>query len=141
LVGLAVGLMIGTTAKSDAAPNTGAPTVVRQAELIKSRARTGGNASIWTIRQTDLLRVNMVEMRGTLARHRHPDAEHSLLVFAGRVAVEVGDRREEIVLGRGDYISIPRGVAHQYRVVGESALLISMDAPYYDPAKTELVPR
>jgi quercetin dioxygenase-like cupin family protein len=37
----------------------------------------------------------------------------------------------------GDYISIPAGVPHRYKTpIDAPALLLSMDAPPYDPAKT-----
>ena len=38
---------------------------------------------------------------------------------------------------RGDYISIPAGMKHGYTVPADKpALLLSMDAPPYDPQKT-----
>jgi hypothetical protein len=40
------------------------------------------------------------------------------------------------LLREGDYISIPAGMKHGYSVApGKTALLISMDAPPYDPQK------
>ena len=36
----------------------------------------------------------------------------------------------------GDFVSIPRGMPHKYIVQGERAVIVSMDAPYYDPNKT-----
>ena len=63
------------------------------------------------------------------------DAEHSLYVISGEVMVHAGDL--ETTLQAGDYISIPAGMKHGYRVPADkTALLISMDAPPYDPQKT-----
>jgi quercetin dioxygenase-like cupin family protein len=43
----------------------------------------------------------------------------------------------ETTLKAGDYISIPAGMKHGYSVPADKpALLISMDAPPYDPQKT-----
>lgn len=93
------------------------------------------NVKVWTLKKDQTIRVNLVEMKGELTRHLHPDADHSLMVVKGKVKAEVGDRVE--VLGQGDFISIPQGVPHKYTTITETALLTSMDAPYYDPAKTQ----
>ena len=80
-------------------------------------------------------RTNLVEMRGEAREHIHPDAEHSLYVISGELTVHAGDL--ETKLQAGDYVSIPAGMKHGYTVAtGKSALLISMDAPPYDPQKT-----
>ena len=74
-------------------------------------------------------------MRGEAREHIHPDAEHSLYVISGELTVHAGDL--ETKLQAGDYVSIPAGMKHGYTVAtGKSALLISMDAPPYDPQKT-----
>ena len=74
-------------------------------------------------------------MRGEAGEHIHPDAEHSLYVISGEVRVRSGDL--ETTLRAGDYISIPAGIKHGYSVPADKpALLISMDAPPYDPQKT-----
>jgi mannose-6-phosphate isomerase-like protein (cupin superfamily) len=96
------------------------------------------HARVWTMRQTEGSRTNLVEMRGRLSYHVHPDAEHTLLVLAGRLCAWSGT--EAIVLEEGDYISIPRGVPHRYETLTPTALLMSFDAPAYDPAKTVKVP-
>ncbi len=81
-------------------------------------------------------RTNMVEMRGRLALHTHPDARHGLMVLKGRVRLFAGGKHIE--LGPGDFISIPAGLPHGYDLVnkGVPALLVSSDGPAYDPAKT-----
>jgi quercetin dioxygenase-like cupin family protein len=94
----------------------------------------GKGVRVWNVRQDAVIRVNLVEMSGELPLHRHPDAEHSLMVLEGRVRVQVGERMLE--LGKGDYVSVPAGVPHKYWTLGGKAMLVSMDAPYYDPKKT-----
>ena len=107
------------------------PTIVRTHELMQREA----DKHLWTLHQSATSRTNLVQMAGEGTRHLHPDAEHSLYVISGEVKATVGE--EEFMLGPGDYISIPAGVPHSYLASKDKpALLISMDAPAYDPAKT-----
>ena len=92
------------------------------------------SARVWTMQKSAESRTNLVEMRGKLSYHVHPEAEHTLLVLKGRVCAWAGT--EALVLEEGDYISIPRGLPHKYETLTETALLLSFDAPAYDPAKT-----
>lgn len=89
---------------------------------------------VWKIRQNETIRVNLVEMTGELPLHKHPDAEHSLMVLDGRIKVKVADKLH--VMSKGDFISIPADVPHKYWSLAPKTILVSMDAPYYDPAKT-----
>lgn len=91
-------------------------------------------AQVWTIRQNSNIRVNLVEMKGKLSLHKHPDADHSIMVFEGSLIATVGDK--EITLKKGDFLTIPRNIPHKYQTITPVALIISMDAPYYDPKKT-----
>lgn len=94
----------------------------------------GENVKVWNIKQNEFIRINLVEMSGELSLHTHPDAEHSLMVLHGRVLVKIADKIVEIT--RGDFISIPAGVPHKYWSMTKTAMVVSMDAPYYDPKKT-----
>jgi len=90
---------------------------------------------LWRLHQSATSRTNLVEMRGEAGEHIHPDAEHSLYVISGEVTVHAGDLKT--TLHPGDYISIPAGMKHGYTVPADKpALLLSMDAPPYDPQKT-----
>jgi len=89
---------------------------------------------VWNIHKTDTIRINLVEFRAETHLHKHPDADHSLMVLEGRVRVLVGEKRMEI--GKGDFISIAKNVPHKYWPLDGKAILVSMDAPYYDPKKT-----
>lgn len=120
-----------------AAPATaGAPTIVRTRDLMAREpnpSATGGH--VWRLHQSATSRTNLVEMRGEAGEHIHPDAEHSLYVISGELMVRAGG--VETTLRAGDYISIPAGMKHGYTVPADKpALLISMDAPPYDPQKT-----
>lgn len=113
-----------------------APTIVRTHELMAqepNRSTTSGH--VWRLHQSATSRTNLVEMRGEAGEHIHPDAEHSLYVISGEVTVRAD--AFETTLRAGDYISIPAGMKHGYQVPADKpALLISMDAPPYDPQKT-----
>jgi len=113
-----------------------APTIVRTRELMAREPNPGTTAShVWRLHQSAISRTNLVEMRGEAGEHVHPDAEHSLYVIGGDVKVRAGDL--ETTLRVGDYISIPAGMKHGYSVPADKpALLLSMDAPPYDPKKT-----
>jgi quercetin dioxygenase-like cupin family protein len=111
------------------------PLLVEFKSLLASKpSLQSPTVSIWNIEQTSSIRVNLVEMRGKVRPHKHPDAAHSILIFEGSLRATVGDKT--LVLNRGDFLSIPAGVQHHYETVGPSALVISCDAPYYDPQKT-----
>jgi quercetin dioxygenase-like cupin family protein len=111
-------------------------TLVRTRELMAHEpnpSTTSGH--LWRLHQSATSRTNLVEMRGEAGAHIHPDAEHSLYVISGEVRVRAGDL--ETTLRAGDYISIPAGMKHVYSVPADKpALLLSMDAPPYDPQKT-----
>lgn len=110
-------------------------TYVNHARLISKKPDIEGiNVKVWNIRQDEMIRINLVEMSGELSLHKHPDADHSLMVLEGKVKVQIGEKTMEI--GKGDFISIPADVPHKYWSLTETALLVSMDAPYYDPKKT-----
>jgi quercetin dioxygenase-like cupin family protein len=111
------------------------PTIVRTRELMAKEPSTGGGGHLWRLHQSATSRTNLVEMRGVAGEHIHPDAEHSLYVISGEVKVRAGAL--ETTLREGDYISIPAGMKHGYTVPADkTALLLSMDAPPYDPQKT-----
>ena len=72
----------------------------------------GKNVKVWSIKKTEHIRINLVEMTGELSKHKHPDAEHSLIVLKGKVKVMVAD--STITMSENDFISIPKNVAHKY---------------------------
>lgn len=95
---------------------------------------SGKNVRVWSVHKTDIIRINLVEFTGELALHKHPDADHSLVVLEGKVRVQVGD--EQVEIEKGDFISVPADMPHKYWTLSDKAMLMSMDAPYYDPQKT-----
>lgn len=114
---------------------------LRRAELMKQKpTRSVHGVRIWLMRKDERSRTALIELRGDLKRHLHPDARHSILVVEGEIWFQKGESKEETLLREGDYVSIGIGVPHKYRVKGERALIISFDAPAYDSAKTVDLP-
>jgi quercetin dioxygenase-like cupin family protein len=55
-------------------------------------------------------------------RHRHPNCDEILHVVSGRIEHTLGE--EIFSMGPGDSISIPQGVWHQARALGEDAVIV-----------------
>jgi len=111
----------------------GAAIVLHRADVLRDR---GGGKHLWPLLHTPEARVNYFEVTGRGALHYHPDADHRLYVLEGTVLVTCGSATTRCTAG--DFIIIPRGVRHCYDVAapGEKALLLTFDAPPYDPKKT-----
>ncbi len=111
----------------------GAATVLHRDDILHDR---GGGKHLWPLLSTPEARVNYFEVTSRGALHFHPDADHRLYVLEGAVLVTCGATTTKC--SAGDFIIIPRGVRHCYDVAapGEKALLLTFDAPPYDPKKT-----
>jgi len=115
----------------------GAATLIRRADVIRDRGtNSSATMRLWPLHSTAESRMNYVEVTGRSSLHFHPDADHKLYVLEGRVAVTAGTNTSIATVG--DLIIIPKGVRHCYDVPvkGERALLLTFDAPPYDPRKT-----
>ena len=80
--------------------------------------------------------------------HVHDDLDDTWYILEGRMVVRCGD--DELVVGAGHWVSMPRGVPHTFRVVGdhEARILLVHDNPTFrdlirevgTPATTLVVP-
>ena len=143
LILLAVVLVRSATAAEEPTParhpdeRDGTATFIHRSDVIRDR---GTNASatmrLWPLHATAESRMNYVEVTGRSSLHFHPDADHKLYVLEGKVVVTAGTNTTIATIG--DLIIIPKGVRHCYDVPakGERALLLTFDAPPYDPRKT-----
>jgi quercetin dioxygenase-like cupin family protein len=143
LILLAAVLVRSVAALADPAParhpdeRDGAATLIHRADVIRDRGtNTGATMRLWPLHATAESRMNYVEVTGRSSLHFHPDADHKLYVLEGNVAVTAGTNTT--IAKVGDLIIIPKGVRHCYDVPakGERALLLTFDAPPYDPRKT-----
>jgi len=115
----------------------GTATIIHRSDVIHDRStNTSGSMRLWPLHSTAEARMNYVEVTGRSGLHFHPDADHKLYVLEGRVAVTAGTNTTTAIAG--DLIIIPKGVRHCYDVPakGDRALLLTFDAPPYDPRKT-----
>jgi quercetin dioxygenase-like cupin family protein len=115
----------------------GAATIIHRADVVHDSPAAGGAPMrLWPLYSTPEARMNYVEVTGRSGLHFHPDADHRLYVLEGKVTVIAGTNTT--TAGVGDLIIIPKGVRHAYDVPakGGRALLLTFDAPPYDPHKT-----
>jgi quercetin dioxygenase-like cupin family protein len=111
----------------------GTATILHRDEVMKDRAN---GRQLWPLLSTPEARMNYFEVTGRGPLHYHPDADHRLYVLEGELLVTCGLATNKCVTG--DFIVIPKGVRHAYDVAekGGRALLLTFDAPPYDPKKT-----
>jgi quercetin dioxygenase-like cupin family protein len=115
----------------------GTATVIHRADVMGDRGTNAlSQKHLWPLYSTPEARMNYFEVTERTGLHFHPDADHRLYVLEGKVVVTAGTNTSTAV--PGDFIVIPRGVRHCYDVPakGERALLLTFDAPPYDPHKT-----
>ena len=65
--------------------------------------------------------------------HVHDDLDDTWYILEGQMVVRCGD--DELVVGAGHWVSMPRGVPHTFRVVGEREariLLVHDNASFRD---------
>lgn len=80
--------------------------------------------------------------------HVHDDLDDTWFILEGQMVVRCGD--EELVVGAGHWVSMPRGVPHTFLVIGEQEakiLLVHENASFRDlirevgiPADAQIVP-
>ena len=142
LLGMAFSLTATRAVAADEPPRhpderDGAAAILHRVDVVRDRNTNSTVAMhLWPLLSTPEARMNYVEVAGRSAPHFHPDADHRLYVLEGRVVVNCGTNTSTATVG--DLIIIPKGVRHSYDVAakGERALLLTFDAPPYDPKKT-----
>ena len=141
LVSISVAVIAVVAADSNAPlhplEREGTANLIHRADVIRNRdANSTAAMQLWPLYASPESRMNYVEVAGRSAMHFHPDADHKLYVLEGRVTVIAGTNTS--IASPGDLIIIPKGVRHCYDVPakGERALLLTFDAPPYDPRKT-----
>jgi quercetin dioxygenase-like cupin family protein len=115
----------------------GAAKIIHRAEVVPDHSTNGAaRGGLWPLYSTPEARLNYFEVTGRTPLHFHPDAEHRLYVLEGKVVVTAGTNTMTVTVG--DFIVIPKGVRHCYDVPakGDRALLLTFDAPPFDPRKT-----
>ena len=72
--------------------------------------------------------VKLAKLEGEFVWHSHADEDELFLVLEGKLTIELRDGA--VVLGPGQMVVVPRGVAHRPVAVGEVHLLL------FEPAGT-----
>ena len=115
----------------------GAATIIHRANVVPDHSTNGAaRGGLWPLYSTPEARLNYFAVTGRTPLHFHPDAEHRLYVLEGKVLVTCGTNTTTAIVG--DFIVVPKGVRHCYDVPvkGDRALLLTFDAPPFDPRKT-----
>ena len=109
-------------------------TIIHRADVVHDRGTKGRH--LWPLYSNADVRLNYFEVTGRSGLHFHPDADHRLYVLEGKLVVTIGTNTTTVAVG--DFIVIPKGVRHCYDVPakGDRALLLTFDAPPYDPRRT-----
>ncbi|RYG48781.1 cupin domain-containing protein [bacterium] len=81
-----------------------------------SKNSTGGNLSFMVSKTT-----------GGAPMHVHEREDEYFFVLAGRLTVTIGEEKSEV--GEGGFVFMPRGVPHDWDVIGEEATVILMTVP------------
>jgi mannose-6-phosphate isomerase-like protein (cupin superfamily) len=126
-----------TSAKRHPDECDGTAKIIHRADAIPDHSTNGAaRGGLWPLYSSPDARLNYFEVAGRTPLHFHPDAEHRLYVLEGKVVVTAGTNITTAIVG--DFIVIPKGVRHSYDVPakGDRALLLTFDAPPFDPRKT-----
>ena len=115
----------------------GAAQIIHRADVVPDRSTNGpARGGLFPLYSSAEARLNYFEVTSRTGMHFHPDADHRLYVLEGKVVIMCGTNTTTNTVG--DFIVIPRGVRHSYNVPGKGdrALMLTFDAPPYDPKKT-----
>lgn len=143
VVALGLGLVqwVGAADETTVTPHpderAGTATIVHRGDVIPARQTNGApRGGLWSLHSSPESRINYFEVTSRTGLHFHPDADHKLYVLEGNLVVTAGTITTVAVVG--DFIIIPKGVRHSYDVPakGDRALMLTFDAPPYDPRKT-----
>jgi quercetin dioxygenase-like cupin family protein len=78
--------------------------------------------------QTSEVNIRLNKLQGRIKRHAHPQSNHFLYLIKGQIELTVGD--ETKVVGAGDFVTIPQGIPHAMKRIGDSeALFLDVASP------------
>ena len=132
LFGIFLGLwIVGADESPRDLERAGEATILHKSDVMQPAGK-----HLWNLYSSPEARMNYFEVTSRAGLHFHPDADHRLYVLEGELLLTCGTNTT--LAKPGDFIVIPKGVRHAYDVAkpGGRALLLTVDAPPYDPAKT-----
>ena len=89
----------------------------------------GADASVKASRRTTGGAFTLIESRtgGGAPRHTHSREDEAFYVLAGTITVGCGD--ESFIADSGSFVFLPRGIPHEWDVVGAEATVLMMTMP------------
>jgi quercetin dioxygenase-like cupin family protein len=111
---------------------TGRVPIIRAHGEGDKRAFLGGGLHTWKLMAEDtggtfFLFEDVMSQGKTTPLHRHPEADELTFVLEGEIMVNVDGKESRLTAGAMSYV--PRGVAHAFLVVSETARLLTLQTP------------
>jgi len=107
---------------SEAAESGPAPTIVNPLQDSRSIPEDYHNRQVAAVNDHE---VRMSVMTAGFAWHSHPESDETFLVIDGELVIEFQDR--EVVLGKGDMLTVPKGVVHRTRPNGPRSVNLTFE--------------
>lgn len=106
------------------AESTDPPALVELNPLLISAGITTGydNRTVASVNDHE---IRMSVMTAGFPWHRHPESDESFLVLDGQLVIEFEDR--QVILGRGDLLTVPQGVVHRTRPLAERSVNLTFE--------------
>jgi mannose-6-phosphate isomerase-like protein (cupin superfamily) len=78
--------------------------------------------------QTPAVNIRLNRLEDRIRRHTHPQTDHFLYLIRGQIELTAG--QETRIINTGDFVTIPRNIAHSMRRLGASeALFLDVASP------------
>lgn len=69
--------------------------------------------------------IRMSVMHGQFPWHRHPDSDETFVAIEGGLVIEF--ETGEVVLNPGQFLTVPRGVLHRTRPLGDRSVNLTFE--------------
>jgi mannose-6-phosphate isomerase-like protein (cupin superfamily) len=107
---------------SETAEPTLAPSIVNPLHDSRSIAEDYHNRQVAAVNDHE---IRMSVMTAGFAWHSHPESDETFLVIDGELVIEFQDR--EVVLGKGDMLTVPKGAVHRTRPLGPRSVNLTFE--------------
>jgi mannose-6-phosphate isomerase-like protein (cupin superfamily) len=95
---------------------------VRKVNLLEVLANQPPRANFHVLKIDRKYTVRVARTAGRFPWHYHPHGDEGWFVFEGRLRIDMEDGSVE--LGRGDFVTIPRGVRHSPDVLVPGTIVV-----------------
>jgi len=106
--------------------------IIRGAGEGEQRSFLGGGLHTWKLMADDtdgafFIFEDAMGRAKTTPWHRHPEADETVYVLDGEIVVNIDGREHRV--GAGGMTFTPKGVPHAFKVVSDSARLLTLQTP------------